>query len=115
MSSNHEDAARIEFYLKIQQGANPDPENLEPHYEKVCDVKYGEWVEVVWQGDLEGTIDRGYVLGWPTCYDTDANMGGVVHIPHPQNPGGKGDVEDEWITLHELRTNPEVKCVRLLE
>lgn len=106
------DFERLCFYIEVQRGNEKDPEGKEPDYKKVCDVNFGDWVQIVWQNELEGTIDDGYIMGFPPYADEDANLEGIVHIPRPQNPGGKGDVPGVWVTLHELRINSDVRCVQ---
>ena len=103
---------RIRRNLDIQRGML-DGEAID--YSKICDVEYGDTVSIEWMGEeLEGVIDYGYVFGWPDIEPDDANMGGVVHIPNPQNPGGMDRADPEWLTLYELATNPLVKQVSLV-
>lgn len=94
----------------------PDPDEDKVEWNKVYDVEYGDWVKIIWQDEYGAMmVDYGYVLGWPSHENGDANMGGVIHIPRPVNPGGKGEPEQEWITLYELRKNPLVKKVKLVK
>lgn len=102
---------RIRRNLQLQNGS-ADGEDAD--YEKFPDVEYGDTVAIDWQGDLEGVTDHGYVFCWPDNEEDDANLGGVIHIPYPQNPGGKDRANAEWVTLYELATNPLVKKVRLV-
>lgn len=104
------DDKRVRENLDIQRGVSDGPD---PDYSKLDDVEYGDTVAIEWQGELlEGVTDYGYVCGYPGVEGGDANMGGVVHIPDPQNPGGKDRAHPQWVTLYELGTNPMVKRVR---
>jgi len=95
--------------LDIQRGAADGPD---PDFSKLDDVEYGDSVAIEWQGELEGVTDYGYVFCLFGIEECDANMGGIIHIPYPENPGGKGDTAAEWVTLYELSRNPLVKRVR---
>jgi len=106
MSSNEK---RIRENLDKQCGM---ADGEDPDYSKLDDVHYGDTVAIEWQGELEGVTDYGYIYGLPDIESNDANMGGIVHIPYPQNPGGKDRADAEWVTLYELGTNPLVKKVR---
>lgn len=102
---------RVRENLARQTGELDGPE---PDFDKLLsDLDYGDTVAITWQGELlEGVTDYGYVFAWPGGDEgRDANMGGIVHIPNPQNPGGKDRADPEWVTLYELLTNPMVKSV----
>lgn len=103
---------RIRRFLKIANGTLDGPD---PDYNKLDNFEYGDTVAIEWLGDMEGVTDYGYVFCWPDNEEDDANLGGVVHIPYPQNPGGKDRADAEWVTLYELGSNPLVKKVRLVE
>ena len=103
-------ADRIKRNLDIGRGMRDGPE---PDYSKLDDVEYGDTVAIEWGGELlEGVTDYGYVFCWPDIEADDANMGGVIHIPYPENPGGKDRADAEWVTWYELGVNPLVKKVR---
>lgn len=103
---------RIKRCLEI---ANGSADGEDPDYSKLEDVEYGDTVAIEWSGELAGVTDYGYVFCWPDNEEDDANLGGVVHIPYPQNPGGKDRANAEWVTLYELGVNPLVKKVRVAE
>jgi hypothetical protein len=96
--------------LEIQRGNADGPDT---DFDKLDDVSFGDTVAIDWQGELDGITDYGYVFGWPGIDESgDANLAGIIHIPYPQNPGGKGNSPSEWATLHDLSLNPLVKRVR---
>lgn len=62
-------------------------------------------VKIYWTTEF-GTkvIDHGYVFIAPGM---DAQMGDCfVHVPEPQNPGGKDKAEEEFIYMRTLMKNP---------
>lgn len=90
----------------------------EPDFDKLLsDLKYGDIVAITWKPDgreeeFGALMDYGYVFAWPGRDEgRDANMGGIIHVPDPQNPGGKDRADPEWVTLYELLTNPQVQSV----
>lgn len=83
-----------------------------PDYSKLDDVEYGDVVAIEWDGEFEGLVDYGYVMGLPGIEEDDANLGGIIHVPHPQNPGGKDAAHAEWITLYDIGTNFGIKRLR---
>src|SRR5262245_24232838 len=95
--------------IDIQRGMADGPE---PDYSKLDDVSYGDVVAIEWAGEFEGIVDYGYVMGFPGAEESDANMGGVIHVPHPQNPGGKDAADAEWITLYDVGTMFGIKRIR---
>lgn len=106
------DDEKLRRALDVQVGNLPDPEET-PDGAKVCDVRYGDRVLIEWGGLYDGIVDSGYLMGLPSHQEDDANLGGVVHIPNPENPGGIGEAgEQTWVTLRDLSCNPFVKAVR---
>jgi hypothetical protein len=95
--------------IDIQRGAADGPE---PDYSKLDDIEYGDIVAIEWQGEFEGMVDYGYVMGFPDIEVHEANLGAVIHIPHPQNPGGKDAADPEWITLYDIGTMFGIKRMR---
>lgn len=95
--------------LDIQGGMADGPE---PDRSKLDDVQYGDIVAIEWDGEFEGIIDYGYVIGLPGIEEDDANLGGFVHVPRPENPGGKENAHPEWITLYDIGTMFGIKRMR---
>lgn len=95
--------------VDVQRGMADGPE---PDYSKLDDVEYGDVVAIEWQGEFEGMVDYGYVMGFPGIEEGDANLGAVIHVPRPQNPGGKENAHSEWITLYDIGTNFGIKRLR---
>lgn len=95
--------------IEIQRGMVDGPE---PDRSKLDDIEYGDIVAIEWDGEFEGMVDYGYVMGFPGIEEDDANMGGIVHVPHPQNPGGKENAHPEWITLYDIGTMFGIKRMR---
>lgn len=81
-------------------------------------VEYGSRLTITWDGRYPGWErdfddaptyeDDGYLMGLPGLADDDAALGGVVHIPNPNNEGGKGEADPVWITLYDLLLFPDV-------
>lgn len=65
-------------------------------------------VVIVWDGDYEGIIDYGYVFAAPFANWEEGDM--IFHITHP---GGEREEEEQWIHMHELATNPNIKEIWL--
>jgi hypothetical protein len=106
---------KILYNLDVQRGMADGPD---PDYEKYSgdsDFEYGCAVAIEWGGELEGETDYGYIFGLPGIEEDDPYLGGIVHVPHPRNPGGKDAADPEWVTLYELGCNPIVKRIRKLE
>lgn len=67
-------------------------------------------VKIYWVTE-HGTniIDEGYVF---ECPDMDADSGDCfVHVPNPDNPGGKDNADPEFIYMIALMQNPLCKKI----
>lgn len=84
----------------------------EPDYSKMDDVDYGDIVAIEWAGEFEGMVDYGYVMGLPGVEEADANIGGIIHVPCPSNPGGRDAAGPEWITVYSVGTHFGIKRMR---
>lgn len=73
----------------------------------------GSLIEIHWP-DIEA-VDSGYIFTLPGYEDDDVFMGGVVHVPSPDNPGGMDSVPAEWTTFDELLRNPRVGKIVIKE
>jgi hypothetical protein len=109
-----DDAPRLLYFLEIQSGIREDPlgRDAGAAWESIVwkpGADFGADVRIEWGGDLEGMCDQGYLTTIPP--HTESDMGGIVHIPHPANPGGKGAPPAEWHTLFELAVNENVRAV----
>lgn len=98
----------------LQQGLIETPKEQRIDWNRVPDVEYGDRIEIIWGGQMAGIIDVGLVVPFPGQDELDANMGGLVWIESPDNPGGKDRVPPQWETLHMLRTSPDVAAVRVV-
>lgn len=67
------------------------------------------------EGEDETFLDHGYVFTLPGLEDRDVWMGGIVHIPNPDNPGGMDSVPPVWVTLDRLLKDPLVLKVTVME
>jgi hypothetical protein len=95
----------------------PDPGKLRG------EIRYGARVRITWDGRYEGWerdrkkpptyTDRGYIMGLPGIEEDDAEMGAIVHIPEPNNEGGKGAAPAAWITMLDLLLLPDVISVEV--
>lgn len=107
------DIQRLATGWLLQQGFIRSPEKV--NYDRVPDVEYGDQIEIHWGGEMKGVVDVGLVVPFPGQCELDANMGGLVWIESPDNPGGKDSVCPQWETLHMLRTSPDVESVKVLK
>lgn len=107
------------FWLKIQNGtADPPKGHPKEDWSKFRGgaIKYGASVRICWNdGDPDVDMphsddDFGYLMGLPGFEESDPDMGGVVHVPHPSG-GEKSAPDPEWITLFQLCTNLLVEFV----
>lgn len=72
----------------------------------------GSHVLIYWRSTA--IVDRGYILTLPGHEPEDVWIGGVVHVPHPDNPGGKDSIGPIWNTLDELLQNEQVTKIEVL-
>lgn len=65
-------------------------------------------VEIYWTGE-DKIIDEGYVF---VVDGMDADIGDCfVHIPHPENPGGKDAAHGRWTYMITLMSNHLVEKI----
>jgi hypothetical protein len=75
-------------------------------------IRPGNQVEIKWGHDWDNIVDRGYIFTLPGFEESDAEMGGIVHIPEPSCTGGDKDApHPEWHTLADLTINPKVESI----
>lgn len=97
--------------LATQAGLAP-ADDEEPDYSRLAgQPRWGAQVVITWEG-LDDP-DVGYIMGLPT--ETDMDLGAIVHIPEPINPGGKDAPDPEWITMCQLLSFPNVIEVRIVD
>ncbi len=105
---------RLTKEVDAQDGTDPDADDLEPEqWAKVKahpETDYGSLVEIVWQGDMEGIEDHGYLTTIPGRTDT-WDMIGIVHVPSPWVE--KERPEPEWARLYSLCRNEMVREIRI--
>ncbi len=75
----------------------------------------GKKVKIIWGGrEFKGIIDEGYLFAIPSCDDTiETDL--LVHIKHPENPGGKDGAPEEWIHLVKLLKFKYVKLIEVIK
>ncbi len=82
-----------------------------PDFERlVGSPEPGSLLSITWSDPLLHDVeDTGYIFATPESSPQDFNF--FVHVPRPENPGGKDSVEPIWEHLYDLLDNPEVKQV----
>lgn len=105
--------------VRLQSGEVGDDYKFSDGSKLKCDfqgdLSPGDIVSVKWKSDcdeLEPITDIGVIFTLPCLEEDDAYMGGIVMIPRPQNPGGKGALEAAWMTLSELEKLDQVESIR---
>lgn len=101
-----------------EQGALDGTEVSEENWNKVewrnkgqvGDGKPGDKVEIIWDSESDGMVDKGYVFTLPGHCSDDIISAGIVHIPYPAG-GQKDQPEPEWHSLAELCDNKLVKKI----
>ena len=71
----------------------------------------GSRVHIHWKSEA---VDRGYILTLPGHEPRDVCIGGVVHVPQPDNPGGKDSIGPIWETLDDLLRNEQVERIEVM-
>ena len=94
---------------EAQQGLRA--ETATPDWTKMPDVEYGDRLRIRWSEECGVREDVGLVVPWANEDELDANLGGLVWVATPANPGGKGTPPPEWRTLYDLAANPAVVAV----
>lgn len=110
-----EELAKLLGMLRTQCGMNNrDHTFATPEQSKklIGRPEPGAHIKIHWP-DIE-TVDRGYIFTLPGYEDDDVYMGGLVHVPEPENPGGMDGVPAEWTTLDELLRNPRVGKITVM-
>lgn len=99
------------FLNKYRQAQKIDL--TDEHWDKISgEIEAGSKVAIHWKGvdgEFDPIEDTGYVFELPFsdsgCYDF------FVHIPQPENPGGKDNCAAEWIHLYKLLDMELVKKI----
>jgi hypothetical protein len=77
-------------------------------YDKLPSVEYGQYILIQWDDYYGNATDVGLVVPFAGQEEMDANLGALVWIESPDNPGGKGATPPIWITLYELSMNEHI-------
>lgn len=99
--------------LLKRQGKYADAEYSDKELEKlVGNPSAGCKVVVKWGGGmLKDVEDDGYCFSLPMCDEDYWMYDFFVHIPSPENPGGIGDIEGQFLHIGDLIKNKLVKTI----
>ena len=107
-----DDHSMLELLDALKRAARCDyPEQILEKIEDPEGAGPGANVEVYWCGDNEGTIDKGYIFVLPVGLGQDIYESGIIHIPAPDNPGGKDTPPAVWGTLIDVAQCEDIRRI----
>ena len=78
--------------------------------------QFGDKVRICWAiPDYDRFSDIGYLTAIPGVSTEDQpEFSTIIHVPDPKNPGGKGDVDGEYISVYSAIENPHIVSIKPL-